>query len=33
MEFGIRNVAFVIEMNTDLGVALDAGHGINENAF
>ena len=33
VENGIGHVACVVHENADLGVALDAGHGINDNAF
>ena len=33
VEDGVGNVALVVHENADLGVALDAGHGINNNAF
>ena len=33
VELGVGHVAGVVHENADLGVALDAGHGINDNAF
>jgi len=33
VEYGVGHVALVVHENADLGVALDAGHGINDNAF
>ena len=33
VKLGVGHVALVVHENADLGVALDAGHGINDNAF
>ena len=33
VEFGVGHVARVVHEDADLGVALDAGHGINDDAF
>ncbi len=33
VKFRVGHVAFVIQKNADFGVALDAGHGINDDAF
>ena len=33
MELGVGHVAGVVHENADLGVALDAGHWINDDAF
>jgi hypothetical protein len=33
MKLGVGHVARVVHENADLGVALDAGHRINDNAF
>ena len=33
VKLGVGHVARVVHENADLGVALDAGHGINDNAF
>jgi len=33
VELGIRNFPRVVHVNTDFGVALNAGHGINHDAF
>ena len=33
MKLGVGHVAGVVHENADLGVALDAGHGINDDAF
>ena len=33
MELGVGDVAGVVEIDADLGVALDAGDGVNDDAF
>ncbi len=33
VKLGVGHVALVVHENADLGVALDAGHGINDNSF
>jgi hypothetical protein len=33
VKFRVGDISGVIQINADLGVALDAGHRINDNAF